>query len=187
MDDLKTIIDRIRKPLDFAARDNFAHVKSLADMEPFIRAQAEELRQVTARHDDVTEIENLFTGFDSITLDQKKERILKASILIAAIEHRYESAVHDRQTSSSEHVALHPSPRNSTATLLQLDTPVQDCKGIRAQGAGLLKKLGISTVEDALSYLPRRYEDRGNLKKIGWLTLGTYETVSGEVVSAEVV
>ncbi len=187
MDDLKTIIDRIRKPLDFAARDNFAHVKSLADMEPFIRTQAEELRQVTVRHDDVTEIEKLFTGFDSITLDQKKERILKASILIAAIEHRYESAVHDRQNPPSERVASGPSPRNSTATVLQLDTPVQYCKGIGPKRAELLKRLGISTVEEALSYLPWRYEDRGNLKRIGRLTFGTYETVSGEVVSAEVV
>ena len=187
MDDLKTIIDRIRKPLDFAARDNFAHVKSLADMEPFIRTQAEELRQVTVRHDDVTEIEKLFAGFDSITLDQKKERILKASILIAAIEHRYESAVHDRQNPPSERVASGTSPRNSTATVLQLDTPVQYCKGIGPKRAELLKRLGISTVEEALSYLPWRYEDRGNLKRIGRLTFGTYETVSGEVVSAEVV
>ena len=187
MDDLKTIIDRIRKPLDFAARDNFAHVKSLTAIEPFIRAQVEELRQVTARHEDVTEIEKLFTGFDSITLDQKKERILRASMLIDAIERRYESTVHDRQTASPEHVSLRPSPRNSTATLLQLDTPVQYCKGIGPKRAELLNKLGIATVEDALSYLPWRYEDRGNLKKIGRLTFGTYETVSGEVVSTEVV
>ena len=187
MDDLKTIIDRIRKPLDFAARDNFAHVKSLTAIEPFIRAQVEELRQVTARHEDVTEIEKLFTGFDSITLDQKKERILRASSLIDAIERRYKSAVYDRQTASPEHVSLRPSPRNSTATLLQLDTPVQYCKGIGPKRAELLNKLGIATVEDALSYLPWRYEDRGNLKKIGRLTFGTYETVSGEVVSTEVV
>jgi ATP-dependent DNA helicase RecG len=187
MDDLKTIIDRIRKPLDFAARDNFAHVKSLAAMEPFIRAQAVELRQVTVRHEDVTEIENIFAGFDSITLDQKKERILKASLLIDAIERRFESVVHDRQIPSSEHLASRPSPRNSIATVLQIDTPVQYCKGIGPKRAELLNKLGISTIEDALSYLPWRYEDRGNLKKIGRLSFGTYETVSGEVVSSEVV
>ena len=37
MDDLKTILDRIRKPLSFAARDDFAHIKSLAALEPFIQ------------------------------------------------------------------------------------------------------------------------------------------------------
>jgi hypothetical protein len=34
MEELKAIIDRIRKPLAFAGRDNFAHVKSLSAMEP---------------------------------------------------------------------------------------------------------------------------------------------------------
>ena len=187
MDDLKTIIDRIRKPLDFAARDNFAHVKSLAAMEPFIKAQVAELKQVTARHDDVTEIEKLFAGFDSLALDQKKEHILRASKLIDAIEHRYENAVHERQTPSPERVASDSSPISSIATVLQLDTSVQYCKGIGPKRAELLNRLGISTVEDALSYIPWRYEDRGNLRKIGRLTFGSYETVSGEVVSAEVV
>ncbi|HUI66713.1 MAG TPA: ATP-dependent DNA helicase RecG [Nitrospirota bacterium] len=187
MDDLKTILDRIRKPLDFAARDNFAHVKSLASMESFIRAQVEELSQATARHDDITAIEKLFTGFDSITPDQKKERILKASKLIDAIEHGSRNTVRDLQTPSSERVAPGLSPRSSIATVLQLDTPVQYCKGIGPKRAELLNRLGISTIEDALSYLPWRYEDRGNLKKIGRLTFGSYETVSGEVVSAEVV
>jgi ATP-dependent DNA helicase RecG len=65
--------------------------------------------------------------------------------------------------------------------------PVQYCKGIGPRRAELLGKLGITTVDDALLYLPWRYEDRGNLKKISRLAFGTYETVSGEVASAEVV
>jgi ATP-dependent DNA helicase RecG len=187
MDDLKTILDRIRKPLAFAARDNFAHVKSLAAMEPFIRAQAEELKRVSARHHSITEIEKLFTGFDSLTPEQKKERILNAAKLIDAIGHGHENADHESKAPSPETGALRPSPENPIITSLKLDTPVQYCKGIGPKRAELLKKLGIATVEDALSYLPWRYEDRGNLKKIGRLTFGAYETVSGEVVSAEVV
>ncbi len=190
MDDLKTILDRIRKPLAFAARDNFAHVKSLAAMEPFIRAQAKELKRASAfLHQSVTEIEELFIGFDNFTPEQKKERILKAAKLIDAVEREQENADHESKAPSSE---------NPIATSLKLDdgtlrtvtagdAPVQYCKGIGPKRAELLKKLGIATVEDALSYLPSRYEDRGNLKKIGRLTFGTYETVSGEVVSAEVV
>jgi len=70
---------------------------------------------------------------------------------------------------------------------VRLETPVQYCKGIGPKRADLLGKLGIATVEDALYTLPWRYEDRGNLKKISSLAYGSYETVSGEVVSAEVV
>ena len=57
MDDFKTILDRIRKPLAFAARDNFAHVKSLAAMEQFIRTQVEELKRASAWHHRIPEIE----------------------------------------------------------------------------------------------------------------------------------
>ncbi len=70
---------------------------------------------------------------------------------------------------------------------LRLDTPIQYCTGIGPKRAELFNKLGISTIEDALSYLPWRYEDRGNLTKIGRLAYGIFETVMGEVVSAEVV
>ena len=46
MDDLKTILDRIRKPLTFAARDNFANLKSLAALETFVQAQIERTSSV---------------------------------------------------------------------------------------------------------------------------------------------
>ncbi|HXY54000.1 MAG TPA: ATP-dependent DNA helicase RecG [Nitrospirota bacterium] len=187
MDDFKTILDRIRKPLAFAARDNFAHVKSLAAMEQFIRSQVEELKRAAAWHHGITEIEKLFTGFDNLTPEQKKERVLTATKLIDAVEREQEYADHEGKAPSPEPAALRPSTENSLVATVNPDTSVQFCKGIGPKRAQMLKKLGIATVEDALSYLPRRYEDRGNLKKIGRLTFGTYETVAGEVVSAEVV
>lgn len=66
-------------------------------------------------------------------------------------------------------------------------TPVQYLKGVGPARAGLLSRLGINTIEDILYYFPWRYEDRKNLKNICDLLLGEAETVSGEVVSAEVV
>ena len=67
------------------------------------------------------------------------------------------------------------------------ETPVQYLKGVGPARAALLSRLGINTVEDILYYFPWRYEDRKNLKKICDLRLGEAETVSGEVVSAEVI
>src|SRR3990172_10232944 len=69
MDDLKTILDRIKKPLTFAARDNFAHIKSLMAMEPLIHALVEKLRRVSDPIDGLLEIEKFFSGFDSLNLD----------------------------------------------------------------------------------------------------------------------
>src|SRR3990172_10885849 len=180
MDDLKTILDRIKKPLTFAARDEFAHIKSLAAMEPFIRAQVEELRRVSGPGG-LAEIEKMFSGFDGLTPDEKKKRVLRAAELIEAFEHRATHTDVNEISSPSEPPAQqHPPFAHVQTSTLRLDTPVQYCKGIGPKRAELLKKLGISTVEDALSYLPWRYEDRGNLKKISQLTYGTYETVAGE-------
>jgi len=64
---------------------------------------------------------------------------------------------------------------------------IQYLKGVGPQRAKLLSRLGIKTLKDALYYLPYRYEDRSNLKKISDLTYGIVETVSGKVVSAEVI
>lgn len=232
MDDLKTILDRIRKPLSFAARDDFAHIKSLAALEPFIRTQVVELRRVMKKRLEIDEIEKLFGGFDSLSLEKKKEHILHAMVVIESLE-RLQSVSDSLRTSiplnpvsHSSEIPPHPpkealpqmgpvgplpqrerveggsssmpAPARSErgtagdhgeagTVLLRLDAPIQYCKGIGPKRAELLQKLGISTVEDALSYLPWRYEDRGNLKKIGRLTYGSYETVSGEVVSADVV
>lgn len=187
MDELKIILDRIRKPLTFASRDGFAHLKSLAALEPFMRAQLGELRRIKQDRVELDEIERLFTGFDSLPVDQKKDRILKAAVLIKSLEQ-------NTNDSSAPVIAVPhtsrqsiPAPSSPEAhTHLRLDTPIQYCKGIGPKRAELLKKLGIFTVEDALLYLPWRYEDRGNLKKIGRITYGSYETVMGEVVSAEV-
>ncbi len=58
---------------------------------------------------------------------------------------------------------------------------VQYIKGVGPQRAKLLKKIGISSIEDALYYLPYRYEDRSSLKKISQLEPGMLTTVTGEV------
>ncbi|MEK7313806.1 MAG: DEAD/DEAH box helicase, partial [Deltaproteobacteria bacterium] len=47
-----------------------------------------------------------------------------------------------------------------------------------------LAKKGLSTVEDVLYYLPMRYEDRRNMKKIAELSHGQNEVATGEVMAS---
>lgn len=67
------------------------------------------------------------------------------------------------------------------------DLHIQHIKGIGPHKAKLLKRLGITTIGDALYYLPYRYADRSSLQNISGLRYGETETVSGTVVSAKVV
>jgi len=50
--------------------------------------------------------------------------------------------------------------------MLELTTPVQYVKGIGPRLADVLAAKGIHTVDDLLHYLPFRYEDRLNLRRI---------------------
>ena len=64
----------------------------------------------------------------------------------------------------------------------RLLTPIQYVKGVGPKLAKLFEKKGILTVEDALYFLPRCYEDRRNLKKISELKAGRKETGFGEIL-----
>lgn len=64
----------------------------------------------------------------------------------------------------------------------RLLTPIQYVKGVGPKLARLFEKKGIRTVEDALYFLPRCYEDRRSLKKISELKAGQKETGFGEIL-----
>ncbi len=64
----------------------------------------------------------------------------------------------------------------------RLLTPIRYVKGVGPKLARLFEKKGIRTVEDALYFLPRRYEDRRNLRPISELKPGNLATGFGEVM-----
>jgi ATP-dependent DNA helicase RecG len=64
----------------------------------------------------------------------------------------------------------------------RLLTPIQYVKGVGPKLAKLFERKGILTVEDALYFLPRCYEDRRKLKKISELKAEKKETGFGEIL-----
>jgi ATP-dependent DNA helicase RecG len=68
--------------------------------------------------------------------------------------------------------------------MLELHTPVQYVKGVGPRLAEVLGAKGIGTVEDLLYYLPFRYEDRLNPRRIGELRPGEMASVIAEVRSS---
>jgi ATP-dependent DNA helicase RecG len=68
--------------------------------------------------------------------------------------------------------------------MLELHTPVQYVKGIGPRLAEILGGKGIQTVEDLLYYLPFRYEDRINPRRIAELRPGEMATIIAEVRGA---
>lgn len=62
--------------------------------------------------------------------------------------------------------------------------PLQFIKGVGPKKAILLEKLGLRDVEDALYFLPHRYEDQSSVKTIAHLVSGEPVTVMGEIINA---
>ncbi len=66
----------------------------------------------------------------------------------------------------------------------ELSKPVQYVKGVGPKIAEKFAKKGITTILDALYFLPLRYEDRRNIKKISQLVPGKRQVVLGEILAA---
>ncbi len=176
------IIGKIRRPLEFASRDGFAGIRSLAGMEGFIAGAADELRSTGADAAVCDALERLFRKFDGLADEERKERVRSAVALLVDLE---QAGTASLSTAGAEPGPVMPVPQQHAG--LRPETPVQYCKGVGPRRAALLARLGIATVEDALFYLPWRYEDRSSIKRISRIAWGAYETVTGEVMSAEVV
>lgn len=68
---------------------------------------------------------------------------------------------------------------------MSLDIPIQYVKGVGPKRAVLFKKLGIETLNDLIYFIPKRYEDRSNLKPINSLESDTYQTILCYVVDVQ--
>ncbi len=65
-----------------------------------------------------------------------------------------------------------------------LDDPIQFVKGVGPRKTILLEKLRITSIEDFLYFLPFRFEDRTQFKKISQAVPGEYVTLTGQVLNA---
>ncbi|MDH5563489.1 MAG: ATP-dependent DNA helicase RecG [Nitrospirota bacterium] len=64
--------------------------------------------------------------------------------------------------------------------------PIQFAKGVGPRRARLLEKLGVLTVEDALWFVPWRYDDRLEVLPIANLLPGMKPTIKGRVVTCRI-
>ncbi|MER3501916.1 MAG: DNA helicase RecG [Candidatus Fervidibacterota bacterium] len=81
-------------------------------------------------------------------------------------------------------VSPHPKPfvPSVSGKPLALDDPVRFLKGVGPQRAKLLKRLGVETIGDLLTFYPRRYEDRRNLKTLAQVVPGERVVVQVQVI-----
>ena len=180
-------LDRIARPIEFATRDDCAHLKAVTNLSDFISIQVlSALRQQTyprAIEARLMSLRDLFVDFpSSLPLDEQRRRLRAAGLHIQALR----TAV--QQPGSSKAVPPR-SARDTESTggrrsdLWQL--PVRFAKGVGPKRTSVLQRLGIETVEDVLWTIPWRYEDRSVMTPIGNLVPGMVASVCGIVGKCE--
>jgi len=184
------IISNLLKPLCFASKDNFAHLAAIKDVEALIQnlcGQALALSIPEKGIRGVKDIKDMFEGFDMLALDKKKEKIKKALEIIQEVKNHV-------LESWKDFVSVSPSPPFSDSQtfyaineiktrLSKLSTSLTAVKGIGPKLAQMFAKKGLNTVEDILYFMPIRYEDRRQMKKIVRLIAGAKEVASGEIMA----
>jgi ATP-dependent DNA helicase RecG len=176
---LDEILAAIDKPIHYASGHDFANLKTLKGLESFMAHWLERAAalSLSPRRQSLFQTLRLQAqGFDALDLAEKKARVLEIRKII-----------HDLKCEDEAPLPCHPWPtreefRQSRKDLL---TSIQFIKGVGPRLSEILKKKNIVTVEDALYFLPRLYQDRRQIKTISQLAVGKIETVMGTVLRAD--
>lgn len=140
-----------------------------------------ELSKLTAIpfENDILKLKKAFSDFDTLSLNDKKNRVEKAFLILDRISSSipFHNLNHDYTSTDFKQAFDHSSQK--------LSLPVQNIRGIGPKIAQLFKKKNIETVEDLLYFVPRKYEDRRFVKNISSAIPGHRETVIGTVTGFE--
>jgi len=174
------IIRKIEQPLLFSSKSDFSHLSLVKDLEGVMVTFTRELKQAltqtlsTGMDPLFLKFELLFKGFDQKTIEQKKEIIDIALEILNDL--RKAGVVGDGSSDLPVIPAVNERER--------LKLPVRLIKGIGPRMAEILERKNIHTIEDMLYFLPRRYEDRRQVRTIAQALPGARETVMGRIMDA---
>ncbi|MGV8079881.1 MAG: ATP-dependent DNA helicase RecG [Syntrophales bacterium] len=189
MESVEEILQRMESPLRFASRDGYRQIALLRDLEPLMAGHVEILKgkdwaaifpgppPPIGLLDD---FRDSFRGYDDLPEEQKKERIARAVRVFDEIR-RW---IPRRTVAPPDSSPSLPGMEDIRGSLYQLATPARYVRGVGPRISALLEKKGLETVEDLLYFLPRRYEDRREIRKISAAIFGRRETVVGKVTAA---
>jgi ATP-dependent DNA helicase RecG len=168
---LHHIVEVLARPIEFASRDAYARLSTVKNLGPFVSRQVVQALadgiyppQVEA---DLLALRQLFADYDQIADPAERKRRLAGARTILT------------RLSTAPSPASEPAPRAPAAELWNL--PIQYAKGVGPKRAVLFGRLGVQTVEDALWYLPWRYEDRSVITNIGQLAPGAKAVICGVI------
>lgn len=193
---LFSILDALEKPLKFASRKGYSNLDKITALDKLVgdlTLKALSLPLGSEESDKLETIKELFTPYDSLDSGEKKEIIESSLQIIDGLRKSNISLAKSKEDESTKlEESLDPDDISLSGEIAKgsehvddlSEISVQFVKGVGPRIASVLKKKGIESVEDALNYFPRAYEDRRTVKSISKLTPGQRETVMGKIMLA---
>jgi ATP-dependent DNA helicase RecG len=163
---LDEVLRRLQKVLQLEKRTQYQDAAVLGGLEGFIEKCAQELSGVSLAE----RLQRVVRGYALKPPEARRAVVRELEDCLRALE------------------CPQPLSRGSpTGEGSGVRAPVRFAKGVGPQRERLLQKLGIHTIEDLLTYFPKRIEDRRENKKIIQLRHGDRVTVKGRVRAIDII
>jgi ATP-dependent DNA helicase RecG len=181
-------LDRVARPIEFATRDECAHLGAVKNLGSFVAEQVLSAlanrvypKTVEAR---LVSLRDLFADFQRVLPPHEQRRRLQAAVAIVNALRSVARALPESPESDMPRAV--PESRSDGAKQGGLwNLPIRFAKGVGPKRTGLLQRWKIDTVEDALWTLPWRYEDRSVMTPLGDLVPGMTTSICGTIGKCE--
>ena len=190
MESLKTILQKIEQPLNFASKENYRNISFIKDLGKSLQSILALLKGAVpsfCSNDSfklLKELSEIFSDYDLKDLEIKKNKIKNALLLFGQLKIALDSIpISQPQHLQDEQTIQRISDLKEA--MAKLTVPIQYLKGVGPKMAERFAAKKINTVEDLLYFLPRAYEDRREIKKINKLETGKTQTIMGKVIEVQ--
>jgi ATP-dependent DNA helicase RecG len=190
MESLKTILQKIEQPLNFASKENYRNISFIKDLGKSMQSLLALLKGAVpsfCSNDSfklLEELSEIFSDYDRQDMEIKKNKIKNALLLFGQLKIALDSIpISQPQHLQDEQTIQRISDLKEA--MAKLTVPIQYLKGVGPKMAERFAAKKINTVEDLLYFLPRAYEDRREIKKINKLETGKTQTIMGKVIEVQ--
>jgi ATP-dependent DNA helicase RecG len=189
MESMEKIVEKIEAPLSFAAGNGYNRlplVKNLGTVMTFLLRRLRQELNSKPQHPNGEmdrlsgELLELFDGYDSLSPEQKKARLVEAICHVSTLKALAKNSLVPPEE------GLQTSTQHKEKGNELLSRPLVSIRGVGPRTASLLARKNLITIEDLLYFLPRRYEDRRTVCRISETVPGIKQTVSGMITLANI-
>ncbi|MCS7224266.1 MAG: ATP-dependent DNA helicase RecG [Armatimonadetes bacterium] len=190
-DSLEDILNKLEKPLAVEEKTGCQNFAVVGGFDRYMVTWAERAQAVAEGplKDQLEKLAQMFRSYTDNSVLDRRRILSQARQLVSSLRShiRQESSVRTltapvKEKEKKQAPIGSDAQASSVPTRLNLSDPVRFLKGVGPHRARLLKKVGVETVGDLLTFYPRRHEDRTNLKRLAEVTAG--EKAAVQVVVA---